>query len=372
MLVAVALNGSALQACAELVNGIRAIVHDAIITHEQVQALMAPEAEMLWRQYRGRPELFEKELTAAQTNALETLLDRQLILRDFKTTFSQQESAVEKDIERRVDRALEDEIRGNYGGKRMALIQTLQARGTTLEKYRQQIHDRIIISSWRGQKNTSVEGIFSPHKVEAYYVAHPERFKVQDEIKLRMIVLKNQEATEWPRTARRADEILVKLKEGETFATMATIYSEGSQRNQGGDWGWWEQTRLNKGLADMANSLQPGQRSGVTSRSAGDDYWVCQYENGQATLGRHYVTDPVLKKESLAEERRFTNAAALTNLPPPQEFYLMLVEDKRPAHLKPLADVREEIEKDLKVEEEKRLRKQWIERLKEKVFVRYF
>jgi len=372
MLVAAVVNGSALQAGAELVNGIRAIVHDTIITHEQVQALMAPEAEMLWRQYRGRPELFEKELTAAQTNALETLLDRQLILRDFKTTFNEHESAVEKDIERRVDRALEDEIRAGYGGKRMALIQTLQARGTTLEKYRQQIHDRIIISSWRGQKNTAVEGVFSPHKVELYYLAHPERFKVQDEIKLRMIVLKNQESLDWPRTARRADEILVKLKEGETFATMATIYSEGSQRNQGGDWGWWEQSRLNKGLADMANSLQPGQRSGVTSRSAGDDYWVCQYENGHATLGRHYVTDPVLKKESLVEERRFTSPAALTNLPPPQEFYLMLVEDKRPAHLKPLADVREEIEKDLKVEEEKRLQKQWIERLKEKVFVRYF
>jgi hypothetical protein len=122
----------------------------------------------------------------------------------------------------------------------------------------------------------------------------------------------------------------------------------------------------------MANSLQPGQRSGVTSRSAGDDYWVCQYENGQVTLGRHYVTDPVLKKETLAEERRFESAAAATNLPPPQEFYLMLVEDKRPAHLKPLAEVREEIEKDQKMEDENRLQKQWIQRLKEKVFVRYF
>jgi peptidyl-prolyl cis-trans isomerase SurA len=372
MLVAGALNSSALQACAELVNGIRAIVHDTIITQEDVQAMTLPEAEVLLRQYRDRPELYAKELIAAQTNALETLLERQLILRDFKTSFSQQESAIEKDIDRRVDRALEEEIRSGYGGKRMALIQTLQARGITLEKHRQQLHDRMIISSWRGQKSTSSEGIFSPHKVETYYVAHPERFKVQDEIKLRMIVLKNPEAAEWPRTARRAEEILVKLKEGETFVTMATIYSEGSQRNQGGDWGWWEQSRLNKGLADMANSLQPGQRSGVTSRSAGDDYWVCQYENGQVTLGRHYVTDPVLKKETLAEERRFESAAAATNLPPPQEFYLMLVEDKRPAHLKPLAEVREEIEKDQKMEEEKRLQKQWIQRLKEKVFVRYF
>ena len=80
---------------------------------------------------------------------------------------------------------------------------------------------------------------------------------------------------------------------------MATIHSEGSQRNQGGDLGWWEPARLNKGLADTAVSLQAGQHSGVLSRSAGDDdYWVCQYDNGAPTLGRHYVADTVLKKES--------------------------------------------------------------------------
>ena len=33
----------------------------------------------------------------------------------------------------------------------------------------------------------------------------------------------------------------------------------------------------------------------------------------------------------MAEERRFESASAVTNLPPPMEFYLMLVEDKRPA-----------------------------------------
>jgi hypothetical protein len=186
-----------------------------------------------------------------------------------------------------------------------------------------------------------------------------------------MIVLKNPLGADWAGTAKRAEEILGKLKEGATFAEMAGTYSEGSQRNQGGDWGWWELTRLSKGLADLANSLQPGQRSGVTSRSAGDDYWVCQYENGQVKQGRHYLVDPVLKKETLVEEKRFESGSA-TNLPPPQEFYLMLVEDKHPAHLKPLAEVREEIERDLVAEEKRRLELQWIDRLKKKTFVRYF
>jgi molybdopterin-biosynthesis enzyme MoeA-like protein len=371
MLAVGAVIGPALQASAELVNGIEAIAHDAIITHEEVEMNTAQDAEVLWRLYRGQPELFKQKLEALRTNALEKLLERQLILHDFKTTFGPQESAIEKEIDKGIDKEIQEEIRANYGGNRMSLIQTLQARGITLEKHRQQSRDRIIIT-WLRQKNISSEILASPHKVEVYYRAHPDKFRLEDEVKLRMIVLKNPEAGDWARTAKRAEEILAKLKEGATFAEMAGTYSEGSQRNQGGDWGWWEHSRLNKGLADLAYSLQPGQRSGVTSRSAGDDYWVCQYENGRATLGRHYVVDPVLKKESLVEERRFEGGLAPTNLPPQQEFYLMLVEDKRPAHLKSLADVREEIEKDLVADEKRRLETQWIERLKKKTFVRYF
>ena len=110
----------------------------------------------------------------------------------------------------------------------------------------------------------------------------------------------------------------------------------------------------------------------MTSRSAGDDYWVCDYENGRPVAGRHYATDPVSKKESLVEEKQFSTAVAAADLPAPQEFYLMQVEDKRAAHYKPLNTVRDQIEKDFLDQEQRRLKKQWIERLKKKTFVRYF
>ena len=50
----------------------------------------------------------------------------------------------------------------------------------------------------------------------------------------------------------------------------------------------------------------------------------------------------------------------------------MQVEDKRAAHYKPLNTVRDQIEKDFLDQEQRRLKKQWIERLKKKTFVRYF
>jgi hypothetical protein len=56
----------------------------------------------------------------------------------------------------------------------------------------------------------------------------------------------------------------------------------------------------------------------------------------------------------------------------PQEFYLMKIEDKQIAHTRSLVEVRDEIEKELIIEDRKRLKKQWIQRLREKSLVTYF
>jgi peptidyl-prolyl cis-trans isomerase SurA len=371
MLIAGAVIGTALQVRAELVSGIEVVVHDSVITREEVEGMTAQAVELLRRQYRSQPDAFAKKVAEARSENLEELLERQLILRDFKTGYDFKVDVVEKEIEKEIDKEIEDSIRANYNGSRAALLQTLRARGITYEKHRQLIHDRIIITFLR-QKNISSELIVSPHKVETYYQAHLDDYKVKDEVKLRMIVLKNPVEADSARVEKMAEEILAKLKEGATFAEMATIHSEGSQRNQGGDMGWAELAGLSMGLRDMANSLQPGQHSGVASRSVGDDYWVCEYQEGKPVVGRHYATDPATKKESLVEERRFDSASAPAALPSPQEFYIMQVEEKRAAHFKPLNEVRDQIEKDLLDQEQKRLTKQWIERLKKKTFVRYF
>jgi parvulin-like peptidyl-prolyl isomerase len=56
----------------------------------------------------------------------------------------------------------------------------------------------------------------------------------------------------------------------------------------------------------------------------------------------------------------------------PNTCYLLLVEQKRPAHVKPLNEVRNEIEQNLRAQEQTRLQKQWIDRLKAKTFILYF
>jgi hypothetical protein len=83
----------------------------------------------------------------ARSDSLEQLIERQLILHDFKTTFSkvEQQAAIEKMINKDIDQEIESEIKSHYGGSRVSLIQTLQAEGITMERHRQQIRDRLIV-----------------------------------------------------------------------------------------------------------------------------------------------------------------------------------------------------------------------------------
>ena len=115
---------------------------------------------------------------------------------------------------------------------------------------------------------------------------------------------------------------LAKLAGGAKFAEMASVYSEGSQKRDGGDLGWVNRSVLRKEFAEATAKLQPGQRTGVVDL--------------------------------------------------PDACFILQVEEVKASQLRPLAEVRDEIEKTLLNQERSRLQKKYVERLKKKSFVRYF
>jgi peptidyl-prolyl cis-trans isomerase SurA len=306
---------SGLPVRAELADGILAIVNNSVITHEQVTEFVAPAIDALRQEYANQQDVsnaFEEKVSNVFNDGLEQLIERQLILHDFDVEGYKLPDSY-------VDELVQDRIRERYGD-RITLMKTLQAQGMTYEQFRKDVRDQYIISALRA-KNVSQEIVISPYKIENYYLAHQDDFKVGDQVKLRMIVL-NKSSSDDQSPHRMAEEILTQIKQGASFAQMASVYSQGSQQSQGGDWGWIERSVLREQLADTAFSLKPGQMSGIIDT--------------------------------------------------PQGCYLMLVEQKRPAHVKPLSEVRDDIEATLRTQEQSRLEKQWIAGLKKKTFIRYF
>jgi peptidyl-prolyl cis-trans isomerase SurA len=302
------------SARAELINGINVIVNDAVITYDQVEGSIAPLVELLVRQYNNQPQVLKEKVENTRSEKIEQLVQRELILFDFKTAgYNLPETFVEDYVN--------DQVRKQFGD-RVTLIKSLKKFGMTYETFRKQKREDLIVRLLT-QKNISADKVLiSPHKIETYYNEHTDEFKVADQIKLRTIVLNKTAETPEGTVRKLADEILKKLEEGASFSEMASIYSDGSQKSQGGDRGWVDRTYFKKELSDPAFALKPGNHSAVIDL--------------------------------------------------PEGCYILFVEDVRSAHVKSLADIREEIEGTLKTREQDRMQKKWISRLKNKAFVRYY
>lgn len=355
----VCLLGACSEVRAALANAIEAVVDDSVITLHEVDNYNPRLADQIVRDTGSSRDAIEKKLNQMRTDNLQTLIKEQLILHDFKTAGYTLPESVLDDI-------VNEKVRSRFHD-RATLTKSLAEEGMTNEKFRQQVKEQFIIEAMRS-KNVSSEIIISPHKVESYYLAHRDDFKVDDEVKLRGIVLKAADAASPP--SELAEEIWTKLKEGAAFEQMAAVYSQDNHRKEGGEWGWYRRDALMQGLVDIVFSVPVGKYSNVFSRSAGDDYWICVYTDGAPTLARHYGLDAATKKQKLIEEKKIDESFGVTNLPPAYEYSILLVEDTRPAHFKTLSEVRKTIEDTLLDVERTRLENQYIDKLRKKTFVR--
>src|SRR5687767_8899643 len=145
---------------AQSVDYIAAIVNDSVITYREVEEYTAQAYELLRRTYQSQPDVFKERMNQTMQDGLEQLLEKQLILDEFKTMGG-----------RLPDTVIEDEIRERIRqrwGDRATLTRNLKAQGITFETFRQRIHDEIVLEFMR-RKNVSSAIIISPAKIEQYY-----------------------------------------------------------------------------------------------------------------------------------------------------------------------------------------------------------
>lgn len=309
--IAIVLLGSfCLPLRAELADGVKAIVNDKIITFQEVNDSCGQAIDVLRREYADQPDMYEQKVNETLNDGLQTLIENQLILHEFDTKYNPLPQTA-------VDELVNDRIKERFGD-RITCIKSLQAEGETFEKFREDIREQYIISELRYHNLSDEKIIISPYKIETYYQTHQDDFKVGDQVKLQMIALAKDDYNAQS-TRDKANDILSQLQKGASFAQMASLYSQDSQQT-GND--WIETTVLRKELVDAESALKPGELSGVIETS--------------------------------------------------DDFYILRLADRRPAHVKPLNDVRESIEGILRAQEQKETQQRWIDSLKKKAFIRFF
>jgi peptidyl-prolyl cis-trans isomerase SurA len=295
-------------------DGVAVIVNDAIITYYDVQKQIQDDIDLLIAQYARQPEVMRKKVGDIRAAGTEMLIDRQLILYEYKTAGYKYPESI-------IDDAIEDRIKQKFRD-RATLLKGLHEQGITVEMWRQQQREEILIVAMQ-QLKAPRDVLISPQKILDFYETNKTNFAMGEQVKLRMIVL-NKAAGDKGEAKQLTEDILRQINGGATFVEMAKIHSDGAQRSTGGDWGWAdrEHETLRKELADIAFSLRVGEKSGVIDL--------------------------------------------------PDSCWLILVEEKRPARVRPLAEVRDDIERTLRIMEATRIQRKWLKRIREKAFVTYF
>jgi parvulin-like peptidyl-prolyl isomerase len=282
----------------QVIDGIAAVVNGDVITFSQVQDVSGPREKTLREQFTGQ-ELIDK-IKEARLAALSDLIDRQLILQEFKKKqFNIPEYVI--------DDQLQNLIKDEFAGDRQAFVRTLNAQGYTMSKFREVQRDKVIVGAMR-QNNVKGNFAASPQTVQAYYEANKQEFATPEQLKLRMIVLNADplDANASDSTRKMAEEIRQKVKDGADFATMAKTYSMDGTAESGGDWGLIDRKTLNQDLTNVAFSLSPGQASQVVQ--VGDSYYLlfCESRKNSAFIPIDEVRDGIQKKLEQVQRQKAT------------------------------------------------------------------
>lgn len=115
----------------------------------------------------------------------------------------------------------------------------------------------------------------APSEVENYYLAHQNDFQEQESVELNLITLSKRTATSASEVeAMRKDitDIRTRLAAGADFSTEAKLHSEDRQAPNGGDYGWFQRGQLRKELEDVAFSLRQDETSQVVEGP--EDFWI--------------------------------------------------------------------------------------------------
>ena len=226
-----------------------------------------------------------------------------------------------KILDEDIKTAVEDVKKQNNFTDEM-LEKALKNENVTINDYRERLKEQMMISkviNYEVKSNIHIE----ENEIKKYYEEHRDEFKTQEEVRVRHMVFmyseEERDSSKEEVIRKKAADILNKIREGEDFAKLASIYSEDPSAKSGGDLGYFSRGKMIKDFEDAAFILKKGEVSDVIGT--------------------------------------------------PYGFHIIKCEDKKEAGFRPVEEVSGEIEKTIFLEKMKSLKNIWMKKMKEKAFI---
>ena len=171
----------------------------------------------------------EPEMESLYRVALDALIERRLILK----------AASDKKVEIPewvVDNQLREIVHGSFDGDMNRLEEELTRSRIPMTEYRNSVREDILV---RGMRQQMVEQFVfvSPADMKKEYANHPERYRQEAKVSVRVILLKpGKEGDGVPSLGTRWAQISEELAAGVGFPDLAIRYSADSHAKDGGLW----------------------------------------------------------------------------------------------------------------------------------------
>ena len=145
------------------VNGIAAKVNGRVITKNQVSFMLAPIYAQLAAQYprRGPNSTFDVKFNEAKTKVIQELVDRQIILDEFKVLGA----SIKPHI---VDEEVKRQRQELFNGDELKFRDELKRNRLTMEGYREMTREKMVVQAMRAQQFSDAPPPL-PNEVEKEY-----------------------------------------------------------------------------------------------------------------------------------------------------------------------------------------------------------
>jgi peptidyl-prolyl cis-trans isomerase SurA len=270
------------------VDGIAAIINDEIITISEVREAMGLDLEGLRQQYSGRT--LQTQAKQLYSRTLGNLVNLRLQLERARKLNLHVE---DEDVARHIETLKKQNQVSNE-----QLEQMLQSRGMTLEAYRQQVREGLLVAKVVNAEVRSRLVVLDTELREVYQ-RRQEQYRVPGELTVSHIlflVSPQASSEDVERAHQRASEVLQKLRAGGNFAELARQYSDGPSADQAGLLGTFRSGELLPGFEEAAANLQPGQISDIVRTRVG--FHIIRVESRQEGA---YKTFEAVREDIKAE-----------------------------------------------------------------------
>ncbi len=289
-----------------------AVVNDAIILSSELDARMIPVLQEITQ--ITDPAERERRKAKMRGQLLDDMVSEELIVQ------AADEAKIEVDSSE-VQAAL-DEIKQNNNLDEAGLQQALGQQGYTIANYKQDLKRQLL-------RLRAINQLVSPkvqiteEDVRGRYDQMAQRSQAVSAVQLahmRFDLPQNPTEQQVAEAKEKAAKAISRVKAGEDFAAVAADMSDdGSTKNSGGQLGWFERGSINQDWEPIVFSMEKGD-----------------------------IRGPV---------------------PGPQGLHVFLVTDIKKNSLKPYADMKEQLQRELRRRELDKQTQVWVEELRKKAYI---